>query len=118
VRELIRVLKPGGRYLCRTPSRITGPHDVSRYFDSVAFGTHMKEYTYRELTAIFTGAGLTNVRVLLAPRAYDLFALPRAFAFALEYIFARVPRRLHTRICRSRFVRALLGVTVIAQKPL
>ena len=29
LRELFRVLKPGGKYLCRTPSRVTGPHDVS-----------------------------------------------------------------------------------------
>ncbi|MGQ0532328.1 MAG: class I SAM-dependent methyltransferase [Caulobacteraceae bacterium] len=117
VHELFRVLKPGGQYLCRTPSRLTGPHDVSRYFDAISVGTHMKEYTCRDLAPIFENASFTNIRVLIAPRAYDPFVMPRFLAFALEDLFARAPRRLHTQICRSRPVRALLGVTMIARKP-
>lgn len=116
-RELYRVLKPGGRYLCRTPSRLTGPHDVSRYFDAIAVGTHMKEYTYRELNRIFSAAGFTDIKVLIAPRAFDLFVMPRSTAFAIEDFFAAVPRRWHTRICRSAAVRALLGVSMIVRKP-
>ncbi|MGD9967262.1 MAG: methyltransferase domain-containing protein [Hyphomonadaceae bacterium] len=117
VRELFRVLKPGGRYLCRTPSRLTGPHDVSCYFDTVAVGTHIKEYTYRELATIFAEAEFTNICALIAPRAFDFFVMPRFLAFALEDMFARVPRRWHTRVCRSRAVRALLGVSMVVQKP-
>lgn len=117
LRELFRVLKPGGRYLCRTPHRVTGPHDVSRYFDDVARGTHMREYSYAELHQIFRSAGFSRMRILIAPRAHRAFALPQAIAEMLEKLCARVPRKYHTTICRSRLVRALLGMTVIAEKP-
>jgi SAM-dependent methyltransferase len=33
-----RALAPGGAYVCITPSRLTGPHDVSKHFDPVATG--------------------------------------------------------------------------------
>jgi SAM-dependent methyltransferase len=117
VREIFRILKPGGRYLCRTPNRTSGPHDVSRYFDVVAAGTHMKEYSCRDLSGVFANAGFTGIRVIIAPRALALAEIPPALAFAIEDLFARVPRRFHTAVCRHPAVRALLGVTMIAQKP-
>ena len=40
-----RALRPGGVYICLTPNRVNGPHDISQYFDSVATGFHLKEYT-------------------------------------------------------------------------
>jgi SAM-dependent methyltransferase len=36
LREIHRVLRPGGRYVCKTPSSVTGPHDISVFFDEVA----------------------------------------------------------------------------------
>src|SRR5262249_18317316 len=33
LREIQRVLKSGGRYMCITPNRVTGPHDISVYFN-------------------------------------------------------------------------------------
>jgi hypothetical protein len=32
-------------YCCVTPNRISGPHDISVYFDSAARGLHLKEYS-------------------------------------------------------------------------
>jgi ubiquinone/menaquinone biosynthesis C-methylase UbiE len=116
LRELHRVLKPGGRYLCRTPNRVTGPHDVSRYFDDIAHGTHMQEYTYGQLARKFRAAGFDRIRILVAPRSHRLFSMPLMLALFLEQAFARVPRRFHTRICRSRVVRSLMGITLIAEK--
>ena len=49
MRELYRVLKPGGRYICRTPNRVSGPHDISMFFDDAACGTHIREYSYQSL---------------------------------------------------------------------
>jgi hypothetical protein len=32
-------------------------------------------------------------------------------------MFALTPRVLHTRVCRSKVARALLGITMMAEKP-
>ncbi len=117
LRELYRVLKPGGRFLCRTPNRVSGPHDVSMYFDDVAHGTHMREYTYESLHRILRGAGFIRPRIIIAPRGFRLFELPYAVARPIEAAFATVPRKLHTFICRSHVARALLGITLMVEKP-
>src|SRR5690606_20747310 len=44
-RVVRQVLKPGGVYIFRTPHRLSGPHDVSRYFCEHAEGFHLKEWT-------------------------------------------------------------------------
>ena len=42
LRNIIRALAPGGRYVCITPNRLNGPHDVSSHFDREATGFHHK----------------------------------------------------------------------------
>ncbi|MGH8577478.1 MAG: class I SAM-dependent methyltransferase, partial [Gammaproteobacteria bacterium] len=42
------VLRQNGIYLCVTPNRLNGPHDISKYFDDEATGLHIKEYTNAE----------------------------------------------------------------------
>ena len=56
------VLIKGGKYICITPSRINGPHDISRYFDRTASGFHLKEYTFTELKKVFRAAGFAKVQ--------------------------------------------------------
>ena len=36
-------LKPGGMYICITPNRLCGPHDISRSFDDTPRGFHLRE---------------------------------------------------------------------------
>jgi SAM-dependent methyltransferase len=47
-----QLLKPGGRYIFRTPHRFSGPHDISRFFSDTPEGFHLKEWTYTELSTI------------------------------------------------------------------
>jgi ubiquinone/menaquinone biosynthesis C-methylase UbiE len=117
MREIFRVLKPGGRYLCRTPNRFSGPHDISMYFDDVAHGTHMREYSYKSLCKLMRDSGFVRPRIIIAPRAYRLFDIPYAVARMTEMAFAAVPQSLHTQICRSRIGRSLLGITMLVEKP-
>jgi SAM-dependent methyltransferase len=37
--NVARAIRPGGVYVCITPNRLSGPHDVSRGFDEVATST-------------------------------------------------------------------------------
>jgi SAM-dependent methyltransferase len=55
--NIYRALAPGGIYICVTPNRLTGPHDISRHFDPVATCLHLKEYTNTELMALLRRVG-------------------------------------------------------------
>jgi len=61
LRAVYASLKKGGRYICITPHRFNGPNDVSRFFDEVATGFHLKEYTNIELNMLFKQAGFSSV---------------------------------------------------------
>lgn len=57
-----RILKKRGVYIFRTPHRLTGPHDVSRYFSEQAEGFHLKEWTYGELATLARNVGFRGIR--------------------------------------------------------
>jgi len=74
--EVARLLAPDGAYVCVTPNRLYGPHDISRYFDDDATGLHLSELTFDELASAMRTAGLHRVRGLrgvgMAPREVGL----------------------------------------------
>lgn len=115
LREVYRALMPGGVYLCITPSRMSGPHDVSRHFDGVAKGLHLKEYTARELASMFKAAGFDKVAVYLRIRQMRLRA-PLWPVVALEMALRPLPHRLRRRICSLPGVRRVLGVLMLGYK--
>lgn len=48
LQNICEALVTGGTYICVTPNRLNGPHDVSKFFDYEARGFHLKEYTTTE----------------------------------------------------------------------
>ena len=74
--NIYQALKPGGTYLCITPNRLSGPHDVSRYFDEVATGFYLREYTVKELTELFRSAGFRKFKILIGGAGVHLPLAP------------------------------------------
>ncbi len=114
LRNIYDALKPGGRYLCITPNELTGPHDVSRHFDRVARGFHLKEYTYHELVVTMRAAGFTDIRALVGGRG--VFAeVPASFVLVVEALAERLgdpwPKR-------RPFANLLNTLRIVARKPL
>lgn len=114
LREIIRILKPGGKYLCITPSRVTGPHDVSVYFDDTATGFHMREYDYYSMRSIFLKAGFSRVRFPIVARGHWLATPPYSVLRALEFALSNGSSSL--RISKSRIASLLMGITAIGIK--
>jgi SAM-dependent methyltransferase len=102
--EIRRVLAPGGVYVCITPHRLSGPHDVSRFFDEVPTGFHLVEYSPIELANVFRRAGFSRARAYLGGRGRFLALYPTLLNL-LEQPFAALPRKLRIPLAR----RAPLG---------
>ncbi len=115
LRNIYEALAPGGLYLCLTPNRLSGPHDISRYFDPVATGFHLREYTATELSQLFLRAGFARVSVWLGIGARTL-VLPRAPFVWLERILTALPTRQKRAISTTAPLRWLLGIKVMGVK--
>ncbi len=111
---ICRALRPGGVYICITPSRLNGPHDVSQYFDSEATGFHLKEYTVGELTRLFRRVGFRKVQALLGRRGVFV-PVPVAPVIAGELALELLPPNPQQVLART-VGRAFLGVRLVGTK--
>jgi SAM-dependent methyltransferase len=115
LRNLYTAIAPGGSYVCLTPNRLNGPHDVSKYFDAVARGFHLKEYTLGELEQLFYGVGFRSVRAYVRVFGLNL-RVPMGLLTGLERMLERLPEGRRRRLGGTRVLRALLSAPLRAIK--
>lgn len=94
--NIYAALRDGGRYLCITPSRLLGPHDISEHFDDEATGFHLKEYLYRELVPLFEQTGFQNVNAIIGVKQ-RYTRIPNWLIVAAERVVERAPKSLRKR---------------------
>jgi SAM-dependent methyltransferase len=110
-----RALRPGGVYVCITPNRLYGPSDISAYFDDVARGFHLREYTVFEVKRVLRSAGFSSVRAYVGARGFFL-RCPVFLLEATERFLDALPVKFRRRIADNKLMRAILGVRVAAIK--
>lgn len=115
LRGLHAALKPGGVYICITPSRLTGPHDISGVFDREATGFHLKEYTVGDLAALFRAVGFSDVRIIFGGRG-KFMLLPTWTASIFESLLDMLPHGLRKAIALKPPFRWLFGVRLAGFK--
>jgi len=113
--NIYEALTPGGRYLCVTPNRLCGPHDISGYFDEVASGFHIREYTVDEAVKIFKKAGFSKCRLLLGAKGFYL-SFPTLPVRWIESVLDKLPHALSRKISSSLPFTLLLGIKLVARK--
>lgn len=112
LREVFRVLEPTGSYLCITPSRLVGPHDVSIFFDYEATGLHLREYDYRALRSLGLAAGFRRVEFHIVVKGVTI-SLPFAVGTAFEWVLDRLPARWRGRLARLRALQVAMGINAV-----
>lgn len=111
LKEVYRVLRSPGRYVCITPYRFIGPHDTSKFFTEVASGLHLKEYTYRELFQAMRQVGFKKASVL-AHRPTPLWLV-----LTVELLLKTLPSQRRRRfIQRLRYPNLRGSIAMIGYK--
>lgn len=115
LQNIFASLAAGGVYVCVTPNKLNGPHDISQYFDQIATGFHLKEYTLRELSSALMAAGFQKVTPYVGIK-HKYFRLPLILVVGFERVFGAFPRKARRIVGRWRGIRNLLFISLAAEK--
>jgi SAM-dependent methyltransferase len=115
LQNIYDALAPGGAYICFTPNGLSGPHDISRYFEPVASGFHLKEYTCGEAISLFKRVGFKSVRQCFRTQT-SLVPGSTLLTRIAESSLQMAPRSVRALATRNKSVRGLLELRLIAQK--
>jgi SAM-dependent methyltransferase len=109
--NIAAALVPGGAYVCVTPNRLSGPHDISSLFDEVPRGFHLHEYTTGELRSLMLASGFRRVTTLARVKRFgvELSATP---VIAVERALERLPPGGRRRGARLPLVRNALDAVI------
>ena len=113
--NIFRSLAPGGTYVCITPNRLYGPRDVSGYFDPIATGLHLREYSAREIREMLLAVGFERVDFYIGARGWYA-RCPGWAVSSLETLLEALPAGVRKQVADTALVRAFLGVRVAATK--
>jgi SAM-dependent methyltransferase len=116
LRDVFRVLVPGGRYLCVTPNALTGPWDISRMFSTFPTGLHLREYSNRQLLALLREAGFVDVRAVVPGRSVA-HQLPARLFTTPERALSRLHPQVRRAFLRGPWRKPLNSVRLLAAKP-
>lgn len=99
LKNIYNALKKNGRYICITPNRLCGPHNISRYFDAVATGFHLKEYILAEVTELLKQVGFVKVQAFISYHGLMLSpVLPIQPFLWLEGLVKHLPHALRRKL--------------------
>jgi SAM-dependent methyltransferase len=116
LRSIYRTLSADGVYVCITPNRMSGPHDISKHFeDEIALGFHLKEYTFAELRHVFKRVGFSKVTACVGGRGRYFFIPPFPVEVMEKALGKLTPARRRT-IANRFLVSGVLGVRIIGRK--
>jgi len=113
--NIYNVLIKGGTYICCTPNRLSGPHDVSKYFDKIATGFHSKEYSVAELHNLFKTVGFCKTNLYVGAKGIYI-RFPLFLIIFFENILNILPDFFGKKIASMQILRPFLGIRIVGIK--
>ena len=111
LQNIVKALAPNGQYVCVTPNRINGPHDISKFFDKKATGFHLKEYTFTELKKLFLSVGFSSVSGYWGLKSL-YFKVPNGIIYLAETIISIFPFKIR----RLKIFKPFLTIRIVGKK--
>lgn len=105
-----KILKPGGKYVFRTPHLLTGPHDVSQYFSYDPEGFHLKEWTFTEMKMALRDHHFSKFNTYWTAKGLSL-RLPNFYFKICESILNKINKK-HVRPLAKLLIPTLYGVAI------
>jgi ubiquinone/menaquinone biosynthesis C-methylase UbiE len=115
LRLLFKSLKRGGQYICITPNSLNGPHDISRYFDDVATGFHLKEYSVTELVKLFKKVGFNKIYLYFNIK-HLYYKIPLSLVLILEKFLGYFTHSLRRKIMSIYPMRSIFFFRLVGRK--
>lgn len=113
--NIYRSLARGGVYVCLTPNRLSGPHDISKFFGHTAVGFHLHEYTVAELCELFSKVGFSKIHVYAGGRGIYI-RLPICAFLSLESVLRSFSFKIRSFLIRAFLLNIFLGIRIIGIK--
>lgn len=115
LKSIYSVLRKGGAYICITPNRISGPHDISRFFTDKPVGFHLREYSACDLRELFMSVGFSNViaYTILKGRKVEM---PFFLVKVIEQMAEGMPEKAKERFLNFRPVQIIFNAVIAAIK--
>jgi SAM-dependent methyltransferase len=109
-------LKEKGKVVVITPHRLTGPHDISRYFSDDPEGFHLKEYTYRDMKSVLKAGGFKKIKGYVGYSKWGYVSVNINLLILAEKIYGVFPKPFRKKIRGSSVIFNFFGLKIIATK--
>jgi hypothetical protein len=109
-------LREKGKLVVITPHRLTGPHDISRFFTDDAQGFHMKEYTYKEMKNVLKTGGFKKIKGYVGYSKWGYIGVNVNLLILAEKLYGVFPKSFRKKIRGNSLIFNFFGLKVIATK--
>jgi 2-polyprenyl-3-methyl-5-hydroxy-6-metoxy-1,4-benzoquinol methylase len=109
-------LRDKGKLVVITPHRLTGPHDISRYFTDDAQGFHMMEYTYKDMKTVLKAGGFKNIKGYVGYSKWGYIGVNVNLLILAEKLYGVFPKSFRKKIRGNSLIFNFFGLKIIASK--